>query len=111
MERNSNQEFQLQRTNGEQSDGSSGNKSLFKTFKNRETIEVDRIGGVEVAIESNPDQTLILYQTENASATIAVDITGVSIAEALEAAPVIGDEIEDLARGPVFATDGGESGA
>lgn len=90
----------------------SRSEDSLRAFADRHGLEVEDVDGVSVAVENNQEQTLLLLESENASGAIAIDVSGVTLAEAIEAAPRLEQTVEYLARSTVFASDGrGEADA
>lgn len=73
-----------------------------------EDLDHEVLGDHTVAIERNPEQSLVLLETEHASAAIAIDVSCLTLAEVLEETDVLVEELENLATDPVFAMDGGD---
>ncbi|MFW5905291.1 MAG: hypothetical protein ACOCUO_00410 [archaeon] len=101
-EHSSNNGHRAQNVSGAPSDG----KTTLSRLAEAIDLELESVDGIQVAVENNPDQSLLLLESENASGAIAVNVSELTLAEAIERAPQIADQLEMLARGPVFATDG-----
>lgn len=101
-EHSHNNGHRAQNISGASSDGQTTLSDLAEQLD----LELEDVDGIDVAVENNPDQSLLLLETENATSVTAVDVSELTLAEAIESAPMIADQLELLARGPVFATDG-----
>ncbi|MFW6384768.1 MAG: hypothetical protein ACOCY7_01395 [Halodesulfurarchaeum sp.] len=65
--------------------------------------------GLTVSVDHNPEQSLVLIESETGSrAVVAVDVSGVTLAEAIEAAREIRHTFDRLEREPF--SEGGDVG-